>query len=663
MSTIYDAHGGRARYLDAAVLFIDSNENWKVGEFGQTISSYKTVSYGNTPLSDAIGYVALAVAKADTGYTLYAMSSDGSRTFYSASVNSDGVLQDARAMTQFELLRAEAELGADLNGNGGIGGGEVLYFDSADLEIALDSDGQLHIVNPLGANVPLFFGGEPLTAQMLGDSLDIAHVVATTNGYQLYVTDAVGNTFKAGFSLEGRSSTVELLTPEQVREEEAALAVDVNHRTDTPLTEGWTDILKTAALREQVEQFTAGGNKLGYAQVLQLVVTAVTSVAPGQAVGDGLVADLRAIAARGDALFGTDAESTSYLSYVFENMVGSTRANNFYTGGATKATPLGNLTAESDAEHLQKLAFKWLLGLDLPNPTSEGDTANPDATAATGVYKAFEASLFGADGPLFTDVNQGSAGTCYLMSAAAAVAFTDPDAIKAVFVINENLVAGYQTYGVRLYDATGQARWVTVNNHLAVEDEAATAPLYSKLASVIAPQDTKLWLPLLEKAYAQMNEQGFLSRDPGSSGKNAMWAIEGGMSEAGSYILGRGSYTYSNEVDEATHLNGNPFLTMKPLPDGTTHLDALSTYVNSGNALWLGSFLSTRDAQDRLEFVKGHAFIAMDADPSSADNTTVLVYNPWGATPADATGYVAPFTADLAELVGVQELQFWMYEA
>lgn len=113
------------------------------------------------------------------------------------------------------------------------------------------------------------------------------------------------------------------------------------------------------------------------------------------------------------------------------------------------------------------------------------------------------------------------------MSAAAAVAFTDPDAIKAVFVVNENLVAGYQTYGVRLYDATGQARWVTVNNHLAVEDEAATAPLYSKLASVIAPQDTKLWLPLLEKAYAQMNEQGFLSRDPGSSGKNAMWAIEG----------------------------------------------------------------------------------------------------------------------------------------
>ncbi len=64
MSTIYDAQGGRARYIAEAVLFVDSDETWKVGEFGQTISSYKTISYGDTPLSDAIGFVALAVSRA-----------------------------------------------------------------------------------------------------------------------------------------------------------------------------------------------------------------------------------------------------------------------------------------------------------------------------------------------------------------------------------------------------------------------------------------------------------------------------------------------------------------------------------------------------------------------------------------------------------------------
>ncbi len=84
-----------------------------------------------------------------------------------------------------------------------------------------------------------------------------------TNGYQLYVADfADSNTYKVGFSLEGISATVELLTPEQVRADEAALGVDVNHRTDTPVTEGWTAMIQTQALREQLEQNTASGNKL-----------------------------------------------------------------------------------------------------------------------------------------------------------------------------------------------------------------------------------------------------------------------------------------------------------------------------------------------------------------------------------------------------------------
>ena len=665
MSTIYDAQGGRARYIAEAVLFVDSDETWKVGEFGQTISSYKTISYGDTPLSDAIGFVALAVSKSDAGYTLYAMSSDGTRTFYSAAVNSDGVLQNERELSQLDLVRVESELHADLNGNGAIGAGEVLYYDSKDLDIGFTDTGHVFIENSLSMVTPLYFGGRSLTQDMLGTSLEITHVVATTNGYQLYVADfADSNTYKVGFSLEGISATVELLTPEQVRADEAALGVDVNHRTDTPVTEGWTAMIQTQALREQLEQNTASGNKLSYAQVVELVVTAVHSIAPGQAVGDALVSDLRAIAARGDALFGTDAESTSYLSYVFENMVGSTRANNFYTGGATKATPLGNLTAQSDAEHLKKLGFKWLLGLDMPNPTSEGDTANPDATAATGVYKAFEASLFGANGPQFSDVNQGSAGTCYLLAAAAAVAYADPDAIKAIFVTNENLVEGYQTYGVRLYDAYGQARWVTVNNQLAVTDDTATVPLYSKLYSATSPEVTTLWMPLLEKAYAQMNEQGFLSRDPGSNGKNAVWAVEGGMSDAGSFILGQPSYMYSDEVQEEAMFHPfSPLLTVKPTPDGTTQLEAITAYMNGGNALWLGSFGATFDANGSRQFVNGHAYMVMDADPASADNTTVLIYNPWGATPPGApNGYVAPFAGDLAELVGVEELQFWMYE-
>ncbi len=107
----------------------------------------------------------------------------------------------------------------------------------------------------------------------------------------------------------------------------------------------------------------------------------------------------------------------------------------------------------------------------------------------------------------------------------------------------------------------------------------------------------------------------------------------------------------------------SPLLTVKPTPDGTTQLEAITAYMNGGNALWLGSFGATFDANGSRQFVNGHAYMVMDADPASADNTTVLIYNPWGATPPSApNGYVSPFAGDLAELVGVEELQFWMYE-
>lgn len=660
MSIPFDSLEGHARYLDRAVLFVDSHETWKVGDFGQSVSSYQTITYDGVVLSDAIGFVALAVDKTDTGYTLYAVSSDGNRVFAAATMDSTGWVTAVQQLSELDLLAVENTLGTDLNGNGGIGAGQVLITDSQGLDVVADHDGTLALVDDFGKVVPLYLGGAPITLDMLGDALDITDVVATTNGYQAYVSEeATGAVYKLGFSLEGRSAVVALLTPEEVRAEEAARSVDLNNRTDTALTEGWTGLLQVAAVREQVEQLTQGGRKLGYGDVLQIVAAAINSVPPGEKVGEALVSDLRAIAARGDALFGEDAATTDYLSFVFDKMVSTSKANNFYTGGTTKSNPLGSLHADSSLDQLQKLAGKWLLGTDLPNPTSVGDSANPQATAATGVYKAFDASLFG-DGPQFSDVNQGSAGTCYLMAAAAAVAHSNPGAIEALFVTNGPVNGDLQTYGVRLYDARGEAHWVTVSNHLAVGDLADTVPLYSKLSSNTAPENTKLWMPLLEKAYAQMNEQDFLGRPLAHAGKNAVWAIEGGMGEAGSLILGTGAWTYDAQVQEPELFNNNPWLTVQPLPEGSGQLDALTQYMNGGNTLWLASMLDTTDAAGVRQFVAGHAFIAMDADPNDPANTTVSVYNPWGA-PVPGAPYAAPFEADLAALVGVEELSFWMY--
>lgn len=663
MTIPYDSVEGRARYIDQAILYVDARESWKVGDFGQTIAEYRAITYQGVPLSDAIGVVALAVDKTADGYTLYATSSSGTREFYSARLDHAGSVLEVRALDDRELIQTEIALGTDLNGNGGIGGGTVLYTDSQELDISVNELGQLCIDNGLGTLVPLFFGGAAVTVDTLGDALDITDVLATSNGYQVWVADYQGNVVQVGFSTGGHSSTVTALTPEQVRAAEAARNVDLNNRTDTPLTEGWTAMLQTEAVRGLVEQLSADGQRLGHADLVNIVATAIASVPPGQQVGAALVGDLRAIAARGQALFGQDAESADYLSFVFDQMVSTSRANNFYTGGQTRASALGSLNAESSAEQLQKLGGKWLLGLDLPNPTTEGDTANPEARAATGVYKVFDAPLFGSAGPQFTDVNQGSAGTCYLMASAAAVAHSKPGAIEAVFVSNGANALGQQTYGVRLYDGRGQTHWVTVNNQLVVASAEDDVPLYSKLANTLTPQDTKLWLPLLEKAYAQMNEQGFLGREAMSNGKNAMWAIEGGFSEAGSYILGTGSWTYSDDAEDVGYqVNHNPLTTVQLLPEGLSDVQVLARYLNGGNTLFVGSSANTHDADQRILFTEGHAYIIMDADPADAHNTTVTVYNPWGSTTPDNPNYVAPFAADMADLVGVEGLSFWLYD-
>ena len=202
-----------------------------------------------------------------------------------------------------------------------------------------------------------------------------------------------------------------------------------------------------------------------------------------------------------------------------------------------------------------KLRDKWLLGMDLPDPRTEGDTANPGAAAATGVYKPFSGILVDANGFNTTDVRQGSAGTCYLLASAAFVAETETyarsgstqaagvasykTAMEQVFSANGGATP---TWGVRFFDMYGKPHWVTVNNQLAAANSTAASPLYAK--AVTSPAgSTELWMPLLEKAYAQANEIGIFGRD---ASVNAYFAIEGGLAEPVAALVGGGVTFFDN---------------------------------------------------------------------------------------------------------------------
>ncbi|WP_295853603.1 C2 family cysteine protease [uncultured Xylophilus sp.] len=666
MSNRQDSAEGYARSINSAVLYVNSQEQWMVGGAGQTVAQYQAVSFGGlSHLSDAVGVEALAALKNGDGYSLIARSTTDASVFYGAELDASGRITSVKGLTNAELFAAEVALGEDLNDNGGIGDGMVLLDDGLGADLYVDGLGGLQIRNAQGAFVPLQFGGGQLTLAALGDNLEITKIVASGSGFQAFVTDAAGNVYSAGLNSSGTTTAVTQLGAGDIRTAQQS-GLDVAERSDLAADAGWTAVLKVAALKAQVEQLTQGGQKIGHAGLVQLVDTAIAQAGgAGNAVGQNVVDDLRAVAARGKALFASTAAdgstSADYLSHVFSKMVNSSKANNFYTGGEAKASALGNLSDASTAGQLQKLANKWLLGLDNPNPTTEGDTANPAAAAASGVYKTFAGSLV-VDGISFSDVFQGSAGDCYLLAAAAALAQSRPGVVQSMFTDNGVGASGVQTFGVRLYDANGQANWVTVSNQFVVKSAGDTGAAYAKLTNAAKPAGAELWMPLLEKAYAQMNETGVLQRGA-NDGKNAMFAIEGGLAEAGIFITGRGAYSFDSTVTESTTMNGIASQLVKPVPAGSTALDEVVRYINAGKTVFIGSQNKTQDASGKTLFTGGHAYMAFDADTTSATNTTVKVFNPWGdTTGATDANHVAPFTVDLAQLVGVNGYSVWMFD-
>jgi len=99
------------------------------------------------------------------------------------------------------------------------------------------------------------------------------------------------------------------------------------------------------------------------------------------------------------------------------------------------------------------------------------------------------------------------------------------------------------------------------------------------------------------------------------------------------------------------------------VPQGSTALVQIANSINAGKSVWLACGNETK-SNESLLFTGGHAFMVYDADPGKSDNTTVKVYNPWGFKEATAENpspiHLAPFDADLVNLVGVEGYDFWI---
>ncbi|HEX5471196.1 MAG TPA: C2 family cysteine protease [Lacipirellulaceae bacterium] len=282
--------------------------------------------------------------------------------------------------------------------------------------------------------------------------------------------------------------------------------------------------------------------------------------------------DLRAIVAN-TTLF----NSLNYVDTLAGYVVSGNAANAKYQGQT-----LGNLTSGSSGTQMEKLVDKWFLGMDHPT--------------AGGTYRLASGTLF-VNGPSYTDIRQGTIGDCYFLSSLAETALKDPSTITNMFVVN-----GDGTYTVRFYN-NGAPQYVTVDSYLPTSSGGQF--IYADYGAAYNNASNELWTALAEKAYAQINEMGWLRPGLTGNGQNSYNALSGGYIYAAlGQISGHGTAAFAL----------------------TTASTSFTTFVNAytqGKSIGFASLSAPASTQ----VVGGHAYAVLSYN---ATNQTVTLFNPWG---------------------------------
>jgi len=661
----------KVRYMgENVVLFINSDGSWSIGP---NTNKLVKVNLGDIKsITDAtFGFSAMAaIVNASGGYTLYVRSDLDKSVCVSVSVDAKGAVsaESIGILTNAQEFAIEDILSIDLDGSGGLGD---------DLEVILGGDCNLY-QNPdgiymFGASAVngknIVINGLPLTDSILPVGWSLVELIDLPTGFDLYADSGTGSLFKASFDLNGNFVGGILLTEEGLTAEEKLSGIDLNNDKNLSASSGWTSVLKDVTFKAAVEGTLSSSGNLAYEGLVSLMNGIIErhKANNNSPISSNEFDDLKALASRGKSLFADKLGSVNeadYLSYIFSAMVDGSVANAFYTGGQTTRAPLGNLAPNSTIANFEKLVSKWLLGGDLPTPSAGGDSATGKASTTIGVYTKTSGSLY-LNGVTPDDVKQGAIGDCFMVAALVTVADVKPGAISEMIISNgTNSKTGTQTWGVRLYDEKGKAHWVTVNDMLPVAESGSTSLIFG--ANPTRDLNGEIWVPLLEKAYAQANTLKILPRGE-TIGLNAYWAVEGGFGDPLSNILGGGkvtAYMYEN-YSWADNPYVNPVVIDRNDPAALKNLeDTLIAAINSGKPIWIGSGNTTQDAYGNILLTGGHAFTAQDADKTNGTNASTNVFNPWGIsqlpTPPENIGHLSPFPYTVAQLIGFPELDFWI---
>ncbi len=305
----------------------------------------------------------------------------------------------------------------------------------------------------------------------------------------------------------------------------------------------------------------------------------------GNVVDANELTDLRTLVSNVSRFYVEDA-----VRVLANKIVNGDVANQWYTGGSTRRA-LGNLYAGSNSSQMEDLISKWFLGLDRP-------TAQAPDNVTTYQYQLASGALF-QNGISYQDIKQGAVGDCYFMAGLAEVALRSPSTIQNMFIDN-----GDNTFTVRFFKG-GIADYVTVDRYLPSTAWGTFA--YANLGDRLTNAANELWVALAEKAYAQINESGWI----GQENINAYQGINGGWD---TYVF--------NQLTGIT--------TKAPT---VIDLTAMVTAVQSGKLLGLGS---KQDGYVASNIVGNHNYVITGYNATTQKFT---LFNPWGVAGGYGSDY------------------------
>ena len=293
--------------------------------------------------------------------------------------------------------------------------------------------------------------------------------------------------------------------------------------------------------------------------------------------------------------------SVEYVGVLTRDVVVGSVANAKYQG-----TTLGNLKAGSTSAQLDKLVGKWFLGADHPTATY---------SSYTFAYMGAKGSLFAAGGPKYSDVVQGALGDCYFVATLGEIALKSPSSITSMFIVN-----GDGTFTVRLFNK-GKADYVTVDSQLPVDRWGRF--VFANMGSYASNTSNVLWVALAEKAYAQMNEAGWLRAGMSGNGQNSYQAIAGGWFSAVSLqVANRASSTQ--------------------MISSSATFEQFTTAFNAGKLIGFASKIAPTSSL----VVGNHQYVAVGFNSTTR---TVTLFNPWGVNNGSSyPGLVSVKWSDLA---------------